>query len=129
MVVTLPPDLLLQHTRLMGQLGPQTRAWIRQQARQIVQRPYFGLAEQAALQSAIAGRLPRMEPQIAGAASLILKGLILTEALEAAGDGSQTANAAVPSLVQNQRQTLQMLSNISKILSDTAMALIRKIGG
>jgi hypothetical protein len=31
--------------------------------------------------------------------------------------------------LQKQRQTLQMMSNVSEILYDTAMAIIRKMGG
>lgn len=31
-------------------------------------------------------------------------------------------------MVQKQQQTIQILSNISKILHDTALAIIRKIG-
>jgi hypothetical protein len=31
-------------------------------------------------------------------------------------------------VLQKQQQTLQMMSNISKLVHDTAMSLIRKIG-
>jgi hypothetical protein len=32
-------------------------------------------------------------------------------------------------ILQKQQQTLQMLSNMSKAIHDTAMSVIRKIGG
>ena len=45
------------------------------------------------------------------------------------GDDAQLANVDLQNMLQKQQQTLQMLSNISKMLHDTAMAVIRKIGG
>ncbi len=44
------------------------------------------------------------------------------------GDGAQLANIATQNVPQKQQQTLQMISNVSKMLHDTAMAVIRKIG-
>jgi hypothetical protein len=44
-------------------------------------------------------------------------------------DDAQLANVELQSILQKQQQTLQMMSNISKMLHDTAMAVIRKIGG
>ena len=44
------------------------------------------------------------------------------------GDDAQLANIDLQSALQKQQQTLQMMSNISKMLHDTAMAVIRKIG-
>jgi flagellar biosynthesis/type III secretory pathway protein FliH len=41
---------------------------------------------------------------------------------------AQLANVDLQNMLQNQQQTLQMLSNIEKELYDTAMAVIRKIG-
>ncbi|MEX0628325.1 MAG: hypothetical protein WEB63_01650 [Cucumibacter sp.] len=49
--------------------------------------------------------------------------------LEAIGDDAQLANVDLQSILQRQQQTLQMISNISKQLYDTAMAAIRNIGG
>lgn len=51
------------------------------------------------------------------------------ERLNSIGDDSQLANVDLQNLLQKQQQTLQMLSNISKLLHDTATAVIRKIGG
>jgi hypothetical protein len=51
-------------------------------------------------------------------------------ALEAAAeDDAQLANVDLQNILQKQQQTLQMMSNISKMLHDTAAAIIRKIGG
>ncbi len=53
----------------------------------------------------------------------------LEEKLNSVGDDAQLANVDLQNMLQKQQQTLQMLSNISKMLHDTAMAVIRKIGG
>jgi hypothetical protein len=50
------------------------------------------------------------------------------ERLASLGDDAQLANVDLQNILQKQQQTLQMLSNISKMLYDTAMAVIRKIG-
>jgi hypothetical protein len=49
--------------------------------------------------------------------------------LSSLGDDAQLANLDLQNMLQKQQQTLQMMSNISKMLYDTAMAIIRKIGG
>ena len=51
------------------------------------------------------------------------------EKLNSVGDDAQLANVDLQNMLQKQQQTLQMLSNISKTLHDTAMSVIRKIGG
>ena len=48
--------------------------------------------------------------------------------LNSVGDDAQLANVDLQNWLQKQQQTLQMMSNISKLLHDTAMAIIRKIG-
>ncbi len=53
----------------------------------------------------------------------------LEERLNSAGDDSQLANVDLQNELQKQQQLIQMMSNISKMLHDTAMAVIRKIGG
>ena len=53
----------------------------------------------------------------------------LEELHTAVGDDAQLANADLQNMLQKQQQTLQMMSNISKMLHDTAMAIVRKIGG
>ena len=49
--------------------------------------------------------------------------------LNSLGDDAQLANVDLQNILQKQQQTLQMMSNISKMLYDTALAVIRKIGG
>lgn len=51
------------------------------------------------------------------------------EHLNSVGDDAQLANVDLQNILQKQQQTLQMMSNISKMLHDTAMSVIRKIGG
>ena len=50
------------------------------------------------------------------------------EKLNSTGDDAQLANVDLQNMLQKQQQTLQMMSNISKMLHDTAMAVIRKVG-
>jgi hypothetical protein len=52
-----------------------------------------------------------------------------SEKLNTTGDDAQLANVDLQNVLQKQQQTIQMLSNISKLLYDTAMGVIRKIGG
>ncbi len=49
--------------------------------------------------------------------------------LNSVSDDAQLANVDLQNMLQKQQQTLQMLSTISKMLYDTALAVIRKIGG
>jgi Putative lumazine-binding len=51
------------------------------------------------------------------------------EMLNSLGDDPQLANVDLQNMLQKQGQTLQMMSNISKMLYDTANAVIRKMGG
>ena len=51
----------------------------------------------------------------------------LEEQLNSVGDDAQLANVDLQNMLQKQQQTLQMMSNISKMLYDTAMAVVRKI--
>ena len=50
------------------------------------------------------------------------------EQLNEVGDDAQLANIDLQSALQKQQQTLQTLSNVSKMSHDVTMALIRKIG-
>ena len=50
------------------------------------------------------------------------------EKLSTVGDDGQLANIDLQNMLQKQQQTLQTMSNVSKMLHDTAMAIIRKIG-
>jgi len=51
------------------------------------------------------------------------------EELQTIGDDAQLANVDLQNMLQKQQQTMQMMSQISKMLHDTAMAVIRKMGG
>ena len=51
------------------------------------------------------------------------------EKLNSLGDDAQLANVDLQNILQKQQQILQMMSNISKMLHDTAMSIIRKMGG
>jgi hypothetical protein len=48
--------------------------------------------------------------------------------LQSTGDDAQLAQIDLQNALQNQQQALQTMSNVSKMLHDTAMAVIRKIG-
>ncbi len=52
----------------------------------------------------------------------------LEEKLQTLGDDAQLANIDLQNMLQKQQQTLQLMSNVSKMLHDTSMAVIRKIG-
>ncbi len=52
----------------------------------------------------------------------------MEETLSGIGDDAQLANIDLQNMLQKQQQTLQTMSNVSKMLHDTAMAIIRKIG-
>ena len=52
----------------------------------------------------------------------------LKKGLTAASKDAQLANIDLQNMLQKQQQTLQTISNVSKMLHDTAMAIIRKIG-
>jgi hypothetical protein len=45
-----------------------------------------------------------------------------------ADENAAMANLDLQNALQKQQQTLQTMSNVSKIMHDTAMAVIRKIG-
>jgi hypothetical protein len=53
----------------------------------------------------------------------------LEERLNSVGDDAQLANVDLQNNLQRMQQTLQMMSNISKVMHDTALNTIRKIGG
>ena len=53
----------------------------------------------------------------------------LAAKLQGVGDDAQLANVDLQDVLQKQQKTMEMMSNISKMMHDTAMAIIRKIGG
>ncbi len=52
---------------------------------------------------------------------------VIQQTLETVGDDAQLANVDLQNMLQKQQQTPQLMSNISKMLHDTAMAIIRKV--
>jgi hypothetical protein len=50
------------------------------------------------------------------------------EAMEKVGDDAQLGNIDMQNILQKQQQTLQMMSNVSKMLHDTTMAIVRRVG-
>jgi hypothetical protein len=52
----------------------------------------------------------------------------LEEKFGTLGDDAESANIDLQNALQKQQQLIQTLSNVSKVLSDTALATIRKIG-
>jgi hypothetical protein len=52
----------------------------------------------------------------------------LDQRLSSAGDDAQLANVDLQNALNQQQQTLQQMTNIAKVLHETAMAIIRKQG-
>jgi len=52
----------------------------------------------------------------------------LEEKLQSMGEDGQLENVDMQNVLEKQQQTMQMLSSISKMLHDTTMAIIRKLG-
>jgi hypothetical protein len=53
----------------------------------------------------------------------------LEDKLNAVGDDAQLANTDMQNVMQKQQQLVNMISNAAKLLNDSAMDTIRKIGG
>jgi hypothetical protein len=53
----------------------------------------------------------------------------LEETLQSVGDDAQLANVDLQNILQKQQQTIQQMSNMSKLLHDTMMAIIRNTSG
>jgi hypothetical protein len=51
------------------------------------------------------------------------------ETLATVGEDSQLASVDLQNMLQKQQQMMQMMSTISKMMHDTAMAVVRKVGG
>lgn len=50
----------------------------------------------------------------------------LTEELQSVGDDAQLANIDLQNILQQQQQAMQMMTQISKDLNETSMAVIRE---
>jgi hypothetical protein len=53
--------------------------------------------------------------------------MVLEEKLSSVGDDAQLANIDLQNSLQKQQQTLQTMSNVSKMLHDTATSIIRNM--
>jgi hypothetical protein len=120
----IPSSVVLLRNSLLAQVCPAMQFWVRQQAQAIARSGRFGALEDLRLNEAIRAKFSRTSPpgraELA-AVTTILRFLVL--------DDAQLANLDLQDLLQKQQQALQMLSNVSKTLHDTAMSIIRKIGG
>jgi Spy/CpxP family protein refolding chaperone len=85
--------------------------------KKIVREEITRLREQLA--AAPATDRARLEAQVAA----------FEQRLQAIGDDAQLANVDLQNVLQKQQQALQAMSSTSKMLHDTAMATIRKLGG
>jgi hypothetical protein len=122
-----------------GRLSYPMQFWMRQQVQQIVRSRRFGLWEEMRLNEVIRQKasqfLPTGSAEFSSLTS-ILGFIALSETirsyeeqLNTIGDDAQLANIDLQNMLQKQQQTVQMLSHISKTALDTAMAVIRKMGG
>jgi hypothetical protein len=109
------PALIQEFERVRAELGLYSGST----ASAALQRPF-----EATLRSSLQ---PGKELTKRSELDAYIKGL--EEKLNSVGDDAQLANVDLQNMLQKQQQTLQMMSNISKMLHDTAMAIIRKIGG
>jgi hypothetical protein len=130
----LPIPYLSEFERVFAQLSLPMRAWVQQQAQQIVRAGEFHRWAEMQLEQArsrVVAPLGLADPEAKVVVS-ILTFLLLTavvKELNAVGDDAQLANIDLQNVLQKQQQTVQMISSISKLVYDSAMAVIRKIGG
>jgi hypothetical protein len=138
MITAIPLRTVQFRDQWFRQLSLPMQTWVRQQADQIVRQGSFARWEEMQLTAVIQQKFSRISStgftDVALSKS-ILEFLVLTDAIAAyeeklnsAGDDAQLANIDLQNMLQKQQQTLQLLSNVSKTLADTALAIIRKIG-
>jgi hypothetical protein len=129
---TVKRDVLRFHASLISHASPQVRAGIAASA--VASRKYLaGCGSNCDLYRFLSGDLKKRFKALTEQDLHVLMALTVAELiggkLAAVGDDSQLANVDLQNALQKQQQTLQMLSNITKMTNDTAMAVIRKIGG
>jgi hypothetical protein len=93
----------------------------------IKERAQDHLLDDAARELCIPGRVP--PTSVTTLDGLAAEVRAWEERLNTVGDDAQLANIDLQNILQKQQQALQMMSNISKVLHDTATSVIRKIGG
>ena len=121
---TVRAQALAAHRSLINEANPQVRAAISAAARagrEFVMHPPKDADLSQFLSQDLRARLPRITDQQ-------LQILLVLAFAEMTTD-AQMADQDLQNALQKQQQALQMLSNISKNINDTAMAVIRKIGG
>jgi len=74
------------------------------------------------------GDLTKIESQVMESLLFKIHLKELEEKLASVGDDGQLTNIDLQNALEKQQQTMQTMSNMSKMLHDTAMAVIRKIG-
>lgn len=139
----LPLETHRLYSKANFELSLLMRQWIADRAVEVRRNARFGNCEQM-LDESILARFPQLHrftgPEVKHAHEL-LRFMILCKAYwpdeferamwetHTTGDDAQLANVDLQNELQKQQQTLQMVSNLSKNAYDTALAVIRKIGG
>jgi hypothetical protein len=136
MLTLIPNEFVRSTKQRLAELPPPARKWVERQAQWILHRKRFGPHEQVQLDAIIWQSIAHISHPARqtgeNASKLLLRVLVLGQTLATLGDDgddAQLANVDLQSVLQVQQQTLQLLSNVSKMHYDTAMAVIRKIGG
>jgi len=129
---TVKRDTVRFHASLIPHASPQVRAKITASA--VAGRRYLaGGGRNCDLYRFLSGDLRRKFKALSERELHVLMALSFAEMIggkaDTVGDDSQLANVDLQDSLQKQQQLIQMLSNITKMTNDTAMATIRKIGG
>lgn len=74
------------------------------------------------------GEIPDAELDAVSGGTLSYNLAAMEKTLASLGGDGQLANIDMQNALQTQQQTLQTMSNVSKMMHDTAMSIIRKIG-
>src|SRR5690348_2535526 len=111
--------------------SPWLRSCVKRQAEETSRSKGFGRSPQARRKDAIRQKflVHQATPATADAVICILKALVLNEHLNSVGDDAQLANFDPQERLQEQQQALQMISTKSELFFDTALSVIRRVGG
>jgi hypothetical protein len=117
----------------------QATIWVPGQ--ESVEIPKYSQEELAELYPALVAEAPRSTSKTSASRSSFTRGDVadnygelstyqknLEDELNSVGEDAQMANLDLQNALQKQQQLLQMMSNISKMLHETSMSIIRKIG-
>ena len=103
--------------------------YVKTYAQQLASKPTFGQSDIDLARTQLRMTPVRPEGDLLEFLVVYLEILAWEAKLRALGDDAQLANVDLQNMLQRQQQTLQMMSNISKMLYDAAQAVIRKMGG